>query len=132
MWPSPSRLWVLWALALAVGAVSREPALAQDPPADTMAVVDFQLILRESVAAKAIREYIEEKQRQYREQIKSKEDELRLAQEELARQRTILSPEAYAQRESDFQKRVEAVQREVADRNKELDNALGYGMQQVQ
>ena len=95
-------------------------------------VVDLQRIMRDSMAAEKVRAEIEALQNEYRGQISARETELRAQQEELERQRTILSPEAFKVREGEFAAKVEALQREVTERNRQLERSLAYGMQQVQ
>ena len=67
----------------------------------------------------------------YREEIGARENILRDQQEELSRQRAILTPEAFNARESEFAAKVEQLQRDVNERNKKLENMLAYGMQQI-
>ena len=95
-------------------------------------VVDLQRILQKSVAAEKVRVEIESRQTQYRQDIGARENALREQQQELERQRTILSPEAFTEREREFTKAVEALQREVGVRNRQLEESLAYGMQRVQ
>lgn len=95
-------------------------------------VVDLQKIMRESIAAQKVRTEIEAKQTEYREQISARENELRAQQQELERQRTVLSAEAYSEREQEFLKQVEALQRQVAERNRQLEESLAYARSQVQ
>ena len=128
-----SRVCAIVVLAWAI--VFGTPAWGQDGQEDRLpriGVVDLQRIMRNSVAAEKVRVEIEARQTEYRAQISARETELRTQQKELGRQRTILSPEAFAARETDFATKVEALQREVADRNRQLERSLAYGMQQVQ
>ena len=79
------------------------PAHAQDEEPvhlPRLGVVDMQRIMRDSIAAGKVRTEIETRQTEYREQISTRENELREQQGELERQRTILSPEAFAAREA--------------------------------
>ena len=111
------------------------PAHAQDEEPvhlPRLGVVDMQRIMRDSIAAGKVRTEIETRQTEYREQISTRENELREQQGELERQRTILSPEAFAAREAEFSQKVETLQREVAERNRQLEESLAYGMQQIQ
>lgn len=126
--PCLSALLVLAALTL-----NAAPTPAQDVDrTPQIGVVDLQRIMRDSAAAAAVRTEIENQQAEYRRQISAREDELRVQQDELRRQRTILSSEAFAAREAEFSKQVEGLQREVAERNRDLEESLAYGMQQVQ
>lgn len=131
---SPSRLLLALAAALAALALAA-PAAAQDEEPDRtprIGVVDLQLIMRDSTAAAAVRAEIEAQQARYREEISARESELREREAELERQRSILSAEAFAEREGEFARAVEALQREVGARNRTLEERLAYGMQQVQ
>ena len=110
-------------------------AAAQDGEVDRnprVGVVDLQEIMRESTAANEVRAEVEAKQAAYREEISARESQLREQQAELERQRTILAADAFAEREAEFARAVEALQREVGERNRTLEEQLAYGMQQVQ
>lgn len=119
-------------VAAALFVVATPPASAQDDRVPRIGVVDLQQILRESTAADKVRTEIEAQQNAYREEISSREQALRSQQAELERQSTILSAEAFAEREAEFARSVEALQREVGERNRALEERLSYGMQQVQ
>lgn len=134
---SPKRLLLcLPALALLIAMALAPPSVrAQDEELNRnprLGVVDLQKIMRDSTAAEKVRIEIEAQQTAYREQISARENELRTQQQELERQRTILSAEAFAAREVEFSQKVEALQREVAERNRQLEESLAYGMQQIQ
>lgn len=122
-------------VAVCAAVTAAEGAHAQDGADDRLprvGVVDLQQIMRESTAANAVRAEVDERQDSYREEITARESELREKQAELERQRTILSAEAFAEREAEFSRDVEALQREVGERNRALEESLAYGMQQVQ
>ena len=94
-------------------------------------VVDRQKIMQDSLAGESVRKEFEAMEQAYREQISARENELRAQQEELGRQRAILTPEAYSERENEFAALVEGLQRDVAGINKQLDAMLQYGMRQI-
>lgn len=126
----------VFALLVAVGAALSAAGGARAQDSDDrlprVGVVDLQQIMRESTAANAVRAEVDERQDAYREEISARESELREKQAELERQRTILSTEAFAEREAEFSREVEALQREVGERNRALEESLARGMQQVQ
>jgi len=123
--------FVVW-FAIFAPVLVPAPARAQQVILEEIGVVDLQQILRESDAAKSVRDALERKQVAYREEIVEKENSLRTEQEDLQRQRTVLAPDVFAAREKDFNGKVEELQRDVVDRNRELEESLAYGMQQVQ
>ena len=100
-------------------------------PEVRIGVVDRQQIMRESLAGESVRQEFEAMEQAYREQISARETELRAQQEELTRQRAILTPEAYSERENEFAILVEGLQRDVTEINKQLDAMLQYGMRQI-
>ena len=93
--------------------------------------VDRQKIMQDSLAGESVRKEFEAMEQAYREQISTREYELRTQQEELGRQRAILTPEAYSERENEFAALVEGLQRDVAEINKQLDAMLQYVMCQI-
>lgn len=119
----------LLGLVLAVGFTSVVPAHSQN--LSNVGVVDIQKITRESLAAQSVLSEMEGRQASYRDQLKAKEDDLRAQFEELQRQKTILSPEAFSTREAEFNKKREQLQREAAAKRQELDDGLNYAMQQI-
>ena len=117
------------ALAWSCTAMAEEQEQSQEP--FSLGVVDRQQIIRESLAGENVRNEFEAQEKAYRDEISIRENGLRAQQEDLAGQRAILTPEAFAARESEFANKVEQLQRDVNERNKKLENMLAYGMQQI-
>lgn len=131
------------ALSTALGlALLAWPALAQQaPPAKgdkgmrvlpqqrtielevPFAVLDVQTILRDSSAVKDIREQITTFGTAFEKEIEKERDAIRKANQDLARQRTILAPDAFAEKRREFEQRVVEVQRLVQQRQRELDKS---------
>ncbi len=131
--PLSIRHCIAAALMAAVTAVSGgQPALAQNAEAPMLAIIDVQKILRESVAVKSLTAKIEEQRTKYQDELRAEEESLRTADQELARQRTILSAEAYTQKRKDLEQQVATLQRQVQERKKGLDQLFGQGISQVQ
>jgi len=112
--------------------VASPVANAQNVEPAVIAVVEIQSIMRDAAAAKSIKAQIEGKRTEYQVKISSEEARLRELEQELARQRSVLSPEAYAKRRREFEGDVAAVQRIVVDRRRELDQAYAGGVRQLQ
>lgn len=105
---------------------------ADAKPAPVIAIVDIRGIMAQANAARSVREQIEKLRVAYQEEITADEDALRKEDQELNRQRAILSPEALTERRQQFNTRVAEVQRKVEERKRELNQALNAGMQEVQ
>jgi Skp family chaperone for outer membrane proteins len=103
------------------------------PPNGTSVVIcDVLLVLREAKASQSIREQIDKQRASYQAEIAKQENELRAADQQLASQRAILAPEAFAQRRRDLEKRVGDAQQAVQGRRRSLDQAFTESMQRVE
>lgn len=103
------------------------------PPNGTSVVIcDVLLVLREAKASQSIREQIDKQRASYQAEIAKQENELRAADQQLASQRAILAPEAFAQRRRDLEKRVGDAQQIVQARRRALDQAFTESMQRVE
>jgi Skp family chaperone for outer membrane proteins len=133
-------LWLRHALLpmLAVGlilllwtAVQTAPR-AQELAPPVVAIIDVQKVLRESTAVKALSRRIEEQKVQHQGELREQERALREADQELARQRSILSPEAYAKKRGELEQRVGTLQRAARNRKRGLDKVFAQAMAKVQ
>lgn len=97
-----------------------------------VSVVDIQRIMRDSAAAKSIQGQIEKMRASYQQEITKQENELRNAEQELNRQRTLVSPEAFNERRRQFEQKVGNLQRDVQNRKRALDNSFSSAMRTVE
>jgi Skp family chaperone for outer membrane proteins len=122
---------VLAIVAIAVYfACAALPASAQGLPG--VAVVDIQRVMRESAAAKSIQGQIEKLRASYQKEITKQENDLRNAEQELNRQRTLVSPDAFNERRRQFEQKVGHLQRDVQNRKRELDKSFSTAMRTVE
>lgn len=97
-----------------------------------LAVIDMNEVRRNAAAVKDIRAQVEVFRAAFQAEIKTEEEELRTANQELGRQRAILSPEAFTDERRKFEQRLAGVQRKVQRRKQDLDKALNDAMFEVQ
>ena len=136
---------LLFAALIGISVLS-QPVLAQEtPPAKgktgvknkivpvriPLGVLDVQAILREAAAVKDIRGQITKYGTDFEKEIEKKRGDLRKANQELARQRTILAPETFAEKRREFEQKVVKVQRLVQKRQRELDKSRNIAMDTV-
>jgi outer membrane protein len=125
------------AALLVAAALALAPALAAAAAAETRlpqavaAVIDYQRILREAKAAQAIRDQVETRRKLYQDQIAKEELRLHELDKDLAKQRSLLSPEAFADQRRSFEKQVGGVQRMVQERRRQLDQAAAAAGNEV-
>ena len=101
------------------------------PPAPAIGIVDVDMILRDSTAAKSMRDQMEKHEATFRTEITQQENALRQADQELAQKKAILAPEAFNAQVQDFQKRVAALGELVQKRKKQLDDAFNGAQKQL-
>lgn len=126
MKPVLNALLVVALLLLGAAGVS-----AQKMPAPSIAVMDVQGIIRDSAAAKSVRPQARKLRSEFQKDVRRQQDELRKAEQALAQQRAILSPEAFAKKRRDFDTRARQAQRDVQARKRVLDSAFGAAMEEV-
>ena len=85
-----------------------------------LGVVDLNEITRKSLMSKDIARQIDSKRRAFRDEIKNEEEKLRSDNDELQKQRVLLSPQALQDKFRALQQRQTALQRKVQQRNQEF------------
>jgi len=91
-------------------------------------VLDLRAIRTKSLAVKDIRKQVEQYRKIFQADIKREEDALRLANQKLAKRRTLLSPDAFAKERRLFEQKVVSVQKLVRQQKVELDRTLNSAM----
>ena len=110
---------------------SQGDAVAQELPPAVAAVIDYQRILREAAAARSIRDQIEARRQAYQEEVSKEEQRLHEADKAFAKQRSVLSAEAFAEKRREFEQEVTEVQRLVQERRRELDRLSAAALNEV-
>jgi len=133
----PSAISTLCALVILASMTG--PAAAQQPDADkdvitllNMAVIDTEVIRRNSMAFKDIGAQIAKYRKAIQADIQKDEEALRSANEELARKRAILAPETFAEERRQFEERLLQVQRTVQKRKKGLERVGFEALKKVE
>ncbi len=133
----PSAISTLCALVILASMTG--PAAAQQPDADkdvitllNMAVINTEVIRRNSMAFKDIGAQIAKYRKAIQADIQKDEEALRSANEELARKRAILAPETFAEERRQFEERLLQVQRTVQKRKKGLERVGFEALKKVE
>ncbi len=126
-------------LLLAVTAVATvllsAPAMAQDvekPPVPSIAIIDVDKVMRESLAVKSARTQIDEIAGNLQEQIAKEEEAMRSEEQKLQQQRAILTPEVYSERRQSLQERAATLQQRARSLRQTLDRGMAQTMQRIQ
>lgn len=121
---------------LAFAVVALLPAIAgaqsanKTPPA-VIAVIDGQRVNREAAALKSARQQLEQYRFNFQSEIAKEEEKLRTEEQELARQRSVVTPEVFEQRRQAFQAKVIDLQKRIQERSQSLEKMLNGVREQV-
>jgi Skp family chaperone for outer membrane proteins len=113
------------------GVAAPGAARAQQLPATVAAVIDYQRILRDAAAARSIRDQIDGRRKAYQEEISKEEQRLHEADKAFAKQRSLLTAEAFAEKRREFEQEVAEVQRMVQERRRALDEVSAAALKEV-
>ena len=119
--------WMALASAIAVA-----PAEAQDVAPPVIIIVDVQQILRDSLVAKNVQAQMTQRTDRYTKEVSDQENALRQTQDELERQRTVLSPDAFNAKMRDFQQRYDTLDHGVQMTRQALQQAFNDAMTKVE
>lgn len=128
---APRRLGLaVWA---ALAAISAGPvARAQQVAPPVIIIVDVQQILHDSRVAKSIQKQMDEHTERYTKEVSKKENELRQTQDELERQRTVLTHKAFNAKMRNFQHRYDTLDHSVQMTRQALQQAYNNAMTKVE
>ena len=124
------RLATSLSFVLIVGlALGPGPAAAQD--GTVIAILDMERILRDSKAAATLRQEVDKQRQTHQTTLREQENALRTADQELARQRSVLSADAFTAKRKELQDQAVALQQEFVTRQKEMEELFARGIGQV-
>jgi Skp family chaperone for outer membrane proteins len=106
-------------------------AVAQSAEPLTIAVLDLERILRDAQAAKSLRGEIEASRSAFQTELRKQETDLAEADQKLARQRAVLSAEAFAEKRKELEQRAAKLQRDFVSRQRELERSFAQGLAEV-
>jgi len=121
----------LVALLVAAAPVAAQAQAPQKTPAAIIVVIDSQRIFREAAALKAVRQQIDQYRASLKPEIEKQEDALRNEDQELAKQRSVLTPEVFEQRRQAFQAKVVALQKQIQEHQTTIEKAFNAAREQV-
>jgi outer membrane protein len=97
-----------------------------------MGILDVERVTRQSLMAKDIARQIDAQRRKFMGEIKKEETSLRKSDDELQKQRVILSPEAFAEEARKFRLKTTALRKKVQNRNQELSQLRSIANRELQ
>lgn len=122
---------LLFAL-LAGLSLASAPAVYAEDSKPTIAVVNIQQVMKDSTAAKSVREQLESKQKSYQAVISKKEESLQKEDQELSKQRSVLAKDAFEDKVRAFRNKATEVQKDVQSKKAMLDGAFERSLNDIQ
>lgn len=129
-----SRMRLIGAVLFAVMAAAavRPGAVAAEEIAVKIAIIDVKYILSNAASVKDVQAQMQAYVDAYRSETEQEDLAIRNAESELARKRTIISPEAYAEERRKFEQRLIEARGKVEQRKRSLNVVQADAMRQVQ
>lgn len=100
--------------------------------AETFATVNIQRVMADSTAAKSVREQLESKQKAFQAELSAKENALQKEDQELGKQRSVLSKDAFEAKARAFRAKASDAQKEVQSKKALLDGAFEQSINEIQ
>jgi Skp family chaperone for outer membrane proteins len=88
--------------------------------------------MRESKAVQSAREQLNDISARFKKEIDDEEARLRVIDQELQQQRTILTPEAFGKKRDEFQRQAAQLQQKARELRQAMDEGFKETMQQIQ
>lgn len=111
------------------------PRSGADPtvvPLASIAVIDMQVVLRQSTAAQALQKQFKAEQDDFQAAIEKQQKDLKVADEELERTRSSMSADAFAERRRKLQERINQVNGEFRSRRRQMEEIFNGAMGELQ
>lgn len=105
---------------------------ASQPPEPSIAIVDVESIMRQSLAVQSARQQIDEIAGNLQQTIADEEEKLRAEEQTLQQQRSLLSPEVFTERSRALQERAANLQQRARSLRATLDRGMAQTMQRIQ
>ena len=96
------------------------------------ATINIQDIMTKSTAVQSINKQMEEKRNALQSQVSKKEEQLRNSEQELAKQRNVLSAEALEKKKNEFRDDVTTAQKDMQQKRASLEKGVAKAMTEVQ
>ena len=125
------------ALAMPAAAQQKQQEQKQPLPVETdklypvIGVVDVQEVLRDSIAAKAVREAAEVRAKKLEADLNKERDDLKAREQQLRQQQTILSPDAFDKKRQELERHVAEVRRKHEAQRVQMNQVFNEAMDQL-
>lgn len=119
-------------LALALIMLTASFTANAEIAAPKIVVVDINKIMNDSKAAKNLNSQLEAKRKEFQSQIDAQEKKLKAAEQDLIKQKSVLSKDALEQKQKQFVADLNKARKDVAEKKTKLENAYRASLNTIQ
>ena len=116
-------------IIMSAGKISAETVQKFEPV--SLAVVDFRGVLAKSSAAVSVRKQLDKERSKYKKEFAEIENKLRVAQQKLAKQRAIVTAEAFEKRARELKDKAREAQKRAQVTNQLLKKSFDQSMNEI-
>ena len=116
-------------IMMSAGKISAETVQKFEPV--SLAVVDFRGVLAKSSAAVSVRKQLDKERSKYKKEFAEIENKLRVAQQKLAKQRAIVTAEAFEKRARELKDKAREAQKRAQVTNQLLKKSFDQSMNEI-
>lgn len=122
--------FLIYTLLAATTLAFTQPVFAEDK--QPIAVVNIQFVMKDSTAAKSVREQLENKQKTYQAEIEKKQDSIKKEEQELLNKKSVLAKDAFEEKARVFKSKVAGLQKDAQSKKNLLDSAFERSLNDIQ
>lgn len=119
-------------MVMAIGSKIDTVQAAGVLPKAVIAVIDTRQVRLNSAAGKDIQNQLEQIRKAFQAEIQSKEKALKKEKDTLEAQRSIMAPDAFTAKGREFQAKLQGVQLEIQNKNRQLEAAISVAETELQ
>lgn len=101
-------------------------------PAPVIAIVDFQILLRDSLAMQGVRSEVEVYRKKFDAEIADEQNKVRIEAQQLQQQRNVLAAAAFNQKQEEIQRKIDALTQKARARMAQLERGYNNAGAQFQ
>ncbi|WP_373088425.1 OmpH family outer membrane protein [Sneathiella sp.] len=110
---------------------SAPQSYAQSGAKTYIGVLDMQKIMSELAVVKDINDQLKGIENKYKTEIEAQEQKLRDEKVQIERQKSVIAPNAYTQKQAEFNKKAEAHRLEIQSKNRQIQKSRMMALDQV-
>jgi len=111
---------------------SQKTRATKKAPIPRIGIINLQKLMQESTAAQSLRKQVEAVATKTRDSIAKKEDDMRDAQRELAKQKTVLAKDAFEKKKKAWEEKVKSLSDDVENRKENIERASDVAVLKIQ